>query len=74
MKIGDLRRSLFLDYDCKWNGVVRDITAKHERDEEVFVAAVHGELLSIIRADALLDHSFPQEDGSRVGQLFVESV
>ena len=29
--IGDLRRRLFADVDCEWNGVVRDITAQMER-------------------------------------------
>ena len=36
MKIGDLRRSLFVNHSCKWNGLVRDMTAANEsHDEEV---------------------------------------
>jgi hypothetical protein len=28
--IGDIRRSLFMPFDCKWNGWVRDMTAELE--------------------------------------------
>ncbi len=28
--IGDIRRSLFLPFDCEWNRIVRDETAKRE--------------------------------------------
>lgn len=33
--IGTVRRRLFVDHDCEWNGVVREITAQLERDELV---------------------------------------
>jgi hypothetical protein len=29
--IGTLRRKLFMPYDCSWNGLVRDVTAKYEQ-------------------------------------------
>jgi hypothetical protein len=29
--IGDIRRSLFMPFDCNWNSWVRDETAKRER-------------------------------------------
>lgn len=28
--IGDIRRSCFMPFDCKWNSVVRDETASRE--------------------------------------------
>jgi hypothetical protein len=28
--VGDIRRSLFMPYDCKWNGWIRDMTAELE--------------------------------------------
>jgi len=28
--IGDIRRFLFMRFDCKWNAWVRDYTAKYE--------------------------------------------
>ena len=34
IKIGDLRRELFMGYDCLWNGLVRDITAELEQPDE----------------------------------------
>lgn len=34
VKIGDLRRELFMRYDCLWNGLVRDITAELEQPDE----------------------------------------
>jgi|HubBroStandDraft_4_1064222.scaffolds.fasta_scaffold00021_82 hypothetical protein len=33
--IGKVRHRLFVDHDCEWNGVVREITAQLERDEMV---------------------------------------
>lgn len=74
MKIGELRRSLFMDWNCRWNGIVRDVTAKHElADEEVPVFPVYEDLFSTIKSEARLDHSFPWQEGSRVQQLFAES-
>jgi hypothetical protein len=73
MKIGDLRRSLFVNYDCKWNGLVRDVTASNEKhDEEVNEHIVHRALLETIRENAMLDHQFPER--SRIGELFAESA
>jgi len=28
--IGDIRKFLLMPFSCKWNGLVRDITAKYE--------------------------------------------
>lgn len=39
--IGTLRRELSMNYDCKWNGYVRDITAELEQDEQVSRRAVN---------------------------------
>lgn len=33
--IGDVRRRLFVDHDCEWNGIVREITAQFERPGEL---------------------------------------
>ena len=30
MYIGDIRRKLFMPYDCAWNGYIRDMTAQLE--------------------------------------------
>jgi len=68
MKIGDLRRSLFVAHPCKWNGIVRDKTAEFEnRDGEANEAIVMRELLRLIRENAELDHQFA---GNRVHSLF----
>jgi hypothetical protein len=77
MKIGDLRRSLFVGHNCKWNGVVRDVTAIHETtDEEVNEGLVYVGLLETIKASAVLDHQFPRDrrNPSRVEDMFQESV
>lgn len=39
--IGSLRRRLFMPYDCRWNGYVRDITAELEESEGVLVSRVY---------------------------------
>ena len=73
MKIGDLRRSLFMDYDCRWNSLVRDITAKHEKhEEETPELDVFQELLKHLTMQARLDITFPQTKGSRIQSLFLE--
>jgi len=75
MNIGDLRRSLFVDHACKWNGLVRDITANQEMaGEEVYPEAVYVGLLETLRCNASLDHQFPRENKSRVDELFAESA
>jgi hypothetical protein len=75
MKIGDLRRSLFVAWPCKWNGVVRDITASQEMpEEEVYEDAVYVGLLEAIKVNASLDRTFPREKVSRVEELFVEAT
>ena len=73
MKIGDLRRSLFMDYDCKWNGLVRDVTAALENpEEEVPEVEAAKVLLAKIKTCAHLDRDF--HGGHRIAQLFEESV
>ena len=73
MKIGDLRRRLFMDYDCKWNGMVRDVTAALEYpEEEVSEVEAVKVLLAKIKTCAHLDRDFP--GGHRIAQLFEESV
>lgn len=43
--IGTLRRKLFMPYDCSWNGLVRDVTAKCEQPGGlVSMAEVQGQL------------------------------
>lgn len=32
MEIGELRRKYFADFNCGWNGLVRDISAEIETD------------------------------------------
>ena len=73
MKIGDLRRSLFVVQDCKWNGLVREVTAQYEvADEETNETNVYRELIEKIKENAVLDHSLPWERGSRMEELFAE--
>ena len=76
MKIGDLRRSLFVNHACKWNGLVRDITAANEsHDEEVNEHNVYIALIETIKANAALDHQLPRENvSSRVQELFTEAA
>jgi hypothetical protein len=75
MKIGDLRRSLFMDYDCRWNSMVRDVTAKHEtHDEETPELDVLKALLGHLTTQARLDITFPQTKGSRIQTLFTEDA
>jgi hypothetical protein len=75
MKIGDLRRSLFMNYDCEWNSVVRDVTARKEKhDEEVSEYEVTRILLDHLTTQAKLDITFPYEKGSRIQRLFTEDV
>lgn len=50
--IGDVRRRLFAHVDCEWNGVVRDITAKMERDELVNAELVCVHLAEFYKARA----------------------
>lgn len=50
--IGDVRRRLFADVDCEWNGVVRDITAQMERSEMVNTELVCVQLAEFYRARA----------------------
>lgn len=72
MKIGDLRRSLFMDYDCKWNGLVRDVTATLEHpEEEVSEVETAKVLFAKLKTCVNLDHEFP--GGQRIVKLFEES-
>ncbi len=72
MKIGDLRRSQFMNYDCMWNGLVREVTAKLEYgEEEVSELDTVKQLLDFLKSSALLDADFPLEKGSRVQHLFM---
>ena len=74
MKIGELRRRLFVDYDCKWNGLVREVTANCERgDEQVNEYQVVKFLLDHLTALCRLDITFPHENGQRAWKLFEES-
>ena len=74
MNIGDLRRSLFMDFNCRWNAVVRDITASNEsHDEETDEVSTYVGLLEAIKVNAYLDRQFPRSDVSRVQELFVET-
>jgi Lar family restriction alleviation protein len=57
--IGNLRGYLFAPFDCKWNGIVRDVTAEHEHDGECDAYAVFKNLVQIVRDNGQLDHSFP---------------
>lgn len=50
--IGDVRRRLFANVDCEWNGVVRDITAQMERNETVNTELVLIQLAEFYRARA----------------------
>ena len=50
--IGTVRRRLFANQDCEWNGVVRDITAQMERDETVNTELVCVHLAEFYRARA----------------------
>lgn len=73
MKIGDLRRSQFMNYDCMWNGLVRDVTAQLEQsDEEVPEVEALKKLLEFLKSTALLDADFPLDSGSRMRNLFME--
>jgi hypothetical protein len=75
MKIGELRRSLFVNHDCKWNSLVREVTALREsHDEKVREVNVYRELLEKIKENATLDRELPWENGSRLQELFVESA
>ena len=72
-KIGDLRAYLLVPFDCKWNGLVRDITAGHESEGEVVdVLGVFKELVSVFRDNGQLDKMFPMQGGkpSRLNSLF----
>jgi len=72
MNIGSLRRSLFMEYDCQWNSLVRDITAKLEREnEEVDEHKTHILLLTYIKAQATLDHN--ENTQRRLLSVFAES-
>lgn len=67
--IGNLRRFLFVPFACKWNGVVRDVTAQHEHDGMLCdTLAVFKHLIQIVRDNGQLDHSFPAR--SRLEELF----
>ena len=57
--IGNLRGYLFAPFDCKWNAIVRDVTAEHEHDGECDAYAVFKNLVQIVRDNGQLDHSFP---------------
>lgn len=74
MKIGDLRRSQFMNFDCMWNGLVRDVTAQLEQsDEEVSEVDALKKLLQFLTSTALLDVDFPLDRGSRMENLFMEA-
>jgi hypothetical protein len=67
--IGELRRFLFVPFDCKWNSLVREVTAEHELGEgETEVYATYKQLVQVIRDNGQLDHAFPTKD--RLGELF----
>lgn len=73
MKIGELRRSQFMNYDCMWNGLVRDVTAQLEQsDEEVSELDATKKLLEFLTSTAILDVDFPLDSGSRMRNLFME--
>ena len=73
MKIGELRRSLYMNYDCKWNGLVRDVTAQKEKhEEEVSECEVTKNLLDHLTMQAKLDITFPFARGSRIQTLFTK--
>jgi hypothetical protein len=51
--IGDVRRGLFLPYECDWNGRVREVTAELELDGGmVDEAEVLKELAAQLRNEA----------------------
>lgn len=71
MKIGEVRRNWFLPFDCKWNGLVRDVTAKMEKsDEEVSEPEVVQGLLRHVLGSAKLDATFASR---RIWSLFLEA-
>jgi hypothetical protein len=73
MKIGELRRSLFMHYDCKWNSLVREVTATLEKpEEEVSELETSKVLLAQLKRNAHLDRDFPERN--RIAELFEESV
>jgi hypothetical protein len=64
-----------MNYNCKWNSMVRDVTAELEHpEEEVSELDTANRLMEILRTDAQLDRSFPWDNGSRITELFKESV
>lgn len=67
--IGQLRAHLFVPFDCKWNGLVRDVTAEFEHEGElVDPYEVFKRLVQIVRDNGQLDHHFPAR--SRLGEFF----
>jgi hypothetical protein len=76
VKIGELRRSLFTGWDSRWNGLVREITAIHEKtEEEVDEIKVYRVLILAIKSHAEMDKDFPRDrhQPSRLEELFQES-
>ena len=76
MKIGELRCGLFTQWTSRWNGLVREITAIHEKtDEEVDEITVCRVLILTIKSHAELDKDFPRDrhQPSRLEELFQES-
>ncbi len=72
-KIGELRGWLLLPFDCKWNALIRDVTAEYEtHDEEVDEREVFKELVSQVRQSGYLDHSFPTRN--RLAELFNDPI
>lgn len=57
--IGQLRAYLLVPFDCKWNALIRDVTAEHEHDDGCDAYAVFKHLVQIFRDNGQLDHSFP---------------
>jgi hypothetical protein len=69
--IGGLRGQLFVPFDCKWNGIVRDVTAQHEHSGMVVSElVVLRHLVDLVRNEGSLDHSYPDRKGSGTRSLF----
>jgi len=50
--IGDVRRRFFVDVECEWNGVIRDLTAQMEHKEHVNTGLFLVHLAEFYRARA----------------------
>ena len=68
--IGALRGYLFVPFDCRWNGLVREITAAVETEGmRVDPCEVFKRLVSFVRDNGQLDRTFPER--SRLLELFI---